>query len=163
MTKSTFTINREAKTVVMERVFDAPRELVWKAFTDPQSIPQWWGPKNLSTTVEKMEVKPGGAWRYIHHDPEGKEYAFNGVYKEIDPPKLISRTFNFEGLPGDHELLETVTFEEVDGKTKLTSTALYANLEDLDGMVNSGMEAGATASWERLAELVEKSKIGFKN
>ncbi len=157
MTKTIFTINREEKTVVMERVFDAPRELVWSAFTDPQSIPRWWGPKNLSTIVEKMDVKPGGAWRYIHRDSEGNEYAFNGMYKEIDPLKLISRTFNFEGIPGDHELLETVTFEEADGKTKIISTAHYANLEDLDGMVNSGMEKGATESWERLAELVEKS------
>lgn len=158
MAKSTFTIKREELKVVIERVFDAPRERVWKVLTDPNSIPQWWGPKSLTTTVEKMDLKPGGSWRYIHRDKDGNEYAFNGVYKEIDPPKLISRTFNFEGIPGDHELVETLTLEEVEeGKTKVTNTAVYANVEDLDGMVNSGMEAGATESWERLAELVEKA------
>lgn len=158
MAKTTFTVNREELKVIIERVFDAPRELVWKAITDPDSIPQWWGPKNLTTTVEKMEVKPGGGWRYIHRDKDGNEYAFNGVYREIDPPKLISTTFNFEGIPGDHELVETLTLEDFEeGKTKVTNTTVYANAEDLDGMVNSGMEAGATESWERLAELMEKA------
>ena len=157
MAKTTFTVKREELKVIIERVFDAPRELVWKAFNDPDSIPHWWGPKFLTTTVEKMDVRPGGVWRYVQRDPDGNEYAFNGVYREIDPLKLVSRTFNFEGIPGDHELIETATFEDVEeGKTKVTATAVYANVEDLDGMVNSGMEAGATESWERLAELVEK-------
>ncbi len=69
MAKATFIIKREAREVVMERVFDAPRELVWKAFTNPQSIPQWWGPRNLTTTVDKMDVRPGGIWRYVQRDP----------------------------------------------------------------------------------------------
>ena len=157
MAKTTFTTKREELKVVIERVFDAPRELVWKAFNDPDSIPHWWGPKSTTTTVEKMDVRPGGVWRYVQHDPDGSEYAFNGVYREIDPPNLVSRTFNFEGIPGDHELIETATFEDFEeGKTKVTAVAVYANVEDLDGMVNSGMEGGATESWERLAELVEK-------
>lgn len=153
-----FTVNREELKVVMERVFDAPRELVWKAFTDPNSIPRWWGPGSLTTAVEKMDVRPGGVWRYVQRDPDGNEYAFNGVYKEIDPPGFLSYTFNFEGIPGDHELIETVRFEEIEkGKTKVTSTAAYANVEDLDGMVNAGMEAGAIESWDRLAEILEKA------
>lgn len=158
MAKATFTVKREELKVIIERVFDAPRELVWKVLTDPNSIPQWWGPKSLTTAVDKMDMKPGGVWRYIHYDASGNEYAFNGVYKEIDPLNLISCTFNFEGIPGDHELFQTLTLEDVgEGKTKVTNTSVYANLEDLDGMVNSGMEAGSTESWERLAELVEKS------
>jgi uncharacterized protein YndB with AHSA1/START domain len=154
--KTTFIVRREELKVVMERTFDAPRDLVWKVFTDPQSIPEWWGPKNLTTTVEKMDVKPGGAWRFVQRDPEGNQFAFNGVYKEIDPPRFLSRTFNFEGIPGNHELTELLTLEEHDGKTKVIGIAVYANVEDLDGMVGSGMEKGATESWERLAELVEK-------
>ncbi len=158
MAKTTFTIKREELKVVIERVFDAPRELVWRAFNDPNSIPHWWGPKFLTTTVEKMDLRPGGVWRYVQRDSDGNEYAFNGVYREIDPPNLISRTFNFEGIPGDHELIETATFEDFgEGKTKVTAVAVYANVEDLDGMVNSGMQAGATESWERLAELIEKA------
>lgn len=158
LAKTTFTIKREELKVVMERVFDAPRDLVWKAFTDPNSIPRWWGPRMLTTKVEKMDVRPGGVWRYVQRDPDGNEYAFNGVYKRVDPPELLSCTFNFEGIPGDHELLQTVTFEEIEqGKTRVRSTAAYANVEDLEGMVNAGMEAGATESWDRLAALIERA------
>jgi len=157
MLKTTFAIKRDELKVVMERTFDAPREAVFKAFTDPHAIPQWWGPKRLTTTVDRMDVRPGGVWRFVQRDAEGNEYAFHGVYKEIDAPRLLSSTFNFEGIPGDHELLQTVTFEDLGGKTKVTSTATYADVEDLDGMVASGMESGATESWERLAELVEKT------
>lgn len=154
---TTFLIRREELNVTIECIFDAPREIVWKAFTDPNSIPNWWGPRIVTTTVEKMDVRPGGVWRYVQRDPDGNEYAFNGVYKEIDPLKLLSYTFNFEGIPGDHELLETLKFEEIEGgKTKVRSTAVFANIEDLEGMVNSGMEAGARESWDRLAELLEK-------
>jgi uncharacterized protein YndB with AHSA1/START domain len=156
MAKTIFTIKREELKIVMERLFDAPRELVWKAFTDPASIPQWWGPGILTTTVDKMDVRPGGLWRYIQRDPEGNEYAFNGKYLEVTRPERLSFTFEFEPMAG-HVLVQTVTLEEHEGKTKVTSTAVYDTLEDLDGMVNTGMEAGATESWDRLAELVEKA------
>lgn len=155
MAKTTFTVKREEREVVMERVFDAPRELVWKAFTDPESIPRWWGPRVLTTTVDKMEVRPGGIWRYLQRDPEGNEYAFNGKYLEITQPEKLSYTFEFEPLAG-HVLVQTVTFEEYEGKTKVTSTATYDTVEDLDGMVKAGMEAGAIESWDRLAELLEE-------
>lgn len=102
-----------------------------------------------------MDVRVGGVWRYVCRDSSGNEYAFHGVYKKIDPPKLISCTFNFEGIPGDHELSQTAIFEDLGGKTRVTSTATYANVEDLDGMVASGMESGAIETWDRLAELVE--------
>jgi len=157
MSKTTFTIKRDELKVVMERVFDAPREAVFKAFTDPRAIPQWWGPKRLTTTVDRMDVRPGGLWRFVQRDADGNEYAFHGVHKVIDSPKLLSATFNFEGIPGVHELLQTVTFEDLGGRTKVVSIATYANVEDLDGMVASGMESGATESWDRLAELVEKA------
>src|SRR3990172_7643882 len=119
MLKTTFAIKRDELKVVMERTFDAPREAVFKAFTDPHAIPQWWGPKRLTTTVDRMDVRPGGVWRFVQRDAEGNEYAFHGVYKEIDAPRLLSSTFNFEGIPGDHELLQTVTFEDLGGKTKV--------------------------------------------
>jgi len=157
MSKTTFAIRRDELKVVMERTFDAPREAVFKAFTDPQAIPQWWGPKRLTTTVDKMDVRPGGLWRFIQHDAGGNEYAFHGVYKAIDPPRLLSCTFHFEGIPGVHELLQTVTFEDLGGRTRVRSVATYSNVEDLDGMVASGMESGATESWDRFAELVEKT------
>jgi uncharacterized protein YndB with AHSA1/START domain len=156
MQKTHFTVKREELKVILDRVFDAPREAVWKVLTDPKSIPKWWGPRNMTTTVDKMDVRAGGAWRYINRDDAGNEYVFHGVYREIDPPKRISDTFNFEGIPPGHELVESLTLEDLDGRTKMTTVSRYANVEDLDGMVASGMESGAVDSWERLAELVEK-------
>src|SRR5205823_9575981 len=133
--------------------FDAPRELVFKAHTDPQIIPQWWGPRSLTTTVEALEVRPGGLWRFVHHDAAGNEYAFHGVYHAVAPPERLVYTFEFEGAPG-HVVLETVTFEDVQGKTKLTDVSVFQTVEDRDGMLRSGMEEGATESMDRLAELL---------
>ncbi len=150
---TTFTTPSD-REIVMTRVFDAPRELVFKAYTDPDLIPRWWGPRYLTTTIDVMDVRPGGRWRFIQRDAEGHEYAFNGVYQEIVPPERLVNTFEFEGVPG-HVALETVIFEEFDGKTKLTARSLFQTAEDRDGMLQSGAEAGATESMERLAELVE--------
>ena len=145
------------REVLITRIFDAPRELVFKASTNPDLIPLWWGPKRYTTTVEKMDVKPGGVWRFIQRDQAGNKYAFNGVYREIVPLEREVHTFEFEGMPG-HILLETSTFEEFEGKTKLTVTDLFQTVEDRDGMFNSGMKEGATESMECLEELLKKQK-----
>ncbi len=142
------------REIVMERVFNAPRELVFKAYTDPDLIPKWWGPRYLTTTVDKMDVRVGGVWRFVQRDAQGQESAFNGVYREIVPPERLSYTFEFEGMPG-HVVIETVTFEEHAGKTRTTVTSLFQSKEDRDGMIQSGMEEGANDSQERLAELLE--------
>ncbi|MGH2403541.1 MAG: SRPBCC domain-containing protein [bacterium] len=151
--KTTFTIKRDELKVIMERIFDAPREAVFKALTDPAAIPQWWGPRKYTTTVDRMDVRAGGEWRFIHRDEEGNEYAFHGVFKAIEPPRLISQTFVFEGIPGEHEVLDTLTLKDLgDGRTKVTAVSTFANVEDLDGMVGSGMESGAVESWDRLED-----------
>lgn len=140
--------------VVMTRIFDAPRELVFKAHTDPDLIPSWWGLRSNATIVEKMEVRPGGTWRFIQRDAEGNEFAFNGEYREVIPPERLVNTFEFEGVPG-HIILDTSIFEELpDGRTKLTATSLFTSVEDRDWMLNSGMEGGSNESWDRLAELL---------
>lgn len=157
MDKATFRVVRSDLKVVIERTFDAPIDLVFKTLTDPDAIPGWWGKKSHTTTVDQMDVRPGGAWRYVSRDPDGNEYAFHGIYTQIDPPSLIAQTFNFEGISGVHELLQVLTLQDVGGKTRVVSTAMYANLEDLDGMVASGMEAGGIESWERLAVVVERN------
>jgi uncharacterized protein YndB with AHSA1/START domain len=141
------------REIVMSRVFDAPRELVFSVYMDPQRIPEWWGPRSLTTIVDKMDVRPGGAWRYVQRGPDGSEYAFNGVYREIVPPERLVSTFEFEGMPG-HVILDTAIFEEHDGKTKLTTTSLFQTAEDRDGMLTSGMEEGAAETMDRLAELL---------
>src|SRR3989442_15607742 len=107
--------------ILITREFDAPRELVFKACTDPKLIPQWWGPRHLSTQVDKMDVRPGGEWRFINRDGEGKEYAFHGAYHEALAPERIIDTFEFEGLPErGHVALETRKLEALPGgRTKL--------------------------------------------
>ncbi len=153
MTKLDIVAPPGKQEIIITRTFDAPRALVFKAFTDPALIPKWWGPARLTTVVEKMDVRPGGIWRFVQHDAEGNEYAFHGVYHDIAAPERLVYTFEWEGMPG-HAMLETVTFEEHDGKTKVTDTAVFQTVEDRDGMIESGMEGGATESMDRMAELL---------
>ena len=154
MGKDIFAVDREQRALSMSRVFDAPRELVWKVYTDPRLVPQWWGPRRLTTVVDKMEVREGGAWRYIQTDAEGNEYAFNGMYTEVVPPERLSYTFEFEPMAG-HISTDTLTFEALpDGKTRITARTTFTSLEDLEGMMQSGMEEGAVETWDRLEELL---------
>jgi uncharacterized protein YndB with AHSA1/START domain len=139
--------------IVLTREFDAPRELVFKAFTDPELIPKWWGLRNSTTIVDTMEVRPGGAWRYISRGQNGEEYAFRGEYLEVVPPERIVQTFEFEPMPG-HIVTDSATFEERDGKTILTSTSTFDTKEERDGMIETGMESGAAESYDRLEELL---------
>ena len=144
--------------IFIMREFNAPRELVFKAFTDPDLYVQWLGPRELTTTLEKFEPKNGGSWRYIQKDPEGNEFAFHGVNHEVLAPERIIGTFEFEGLPETgHVILETARFEELPGdRTKLTSQSVFQSVEDRDGMLQSGMDEGVTDSYNRLDELLEK-------
>jgi uncharacterized protein YndB with AHSA1/START domain len=155
--KNSDTLNVATPTdleIVMTRDFAAPRELVFRAFTDASLIPKWWGVGNHTTTVDKMDVKPGGAWRFVCRDPEGNEYAFSGVYLEVVPPEKLVNTFEFEPMPG-HAMTETATFHEQDGKTRVTTRSVYLSKEDRDGMIASGMERGAAESYNRLDELLQ--------
>jgi uncharacterized protein YndB with AHSA1/START domain len=139
----------------MTRVFDAPRELVFAAHIDPQHVPNWWGQRNSTTIVDVLDARPGGAWRFVQRDPEGNEYAFRGEFREVVPPERLVYTFEFEGMPG-HIVVDTITFEEHVGKTTILATSLFNSVEDRDGMLESGMESGATESWDRLAELLDR-------
>lgn len=144
------------REIVLSRVFDAPRERVFRAYTDPKAIPQWWGPRDYTTTVDKMDVRPGGAWRFVQVAPDGTKHAFHGTYREIRPPERIVDTFEYEPAPG-HVLVETVTFDSVPGgRTKVTVTSRFDTKADRDGMIASGMEFGARQTMERLAEYLGK-------
>lgn len=144
--------------IVITREFDAPRELVFKTVTDPKLIPQWWGPRYLSTEVDKMDVRPGGQWRFINRDAEGNEFAFHGVYHEILAPERIIDTFEFEELPETgHVALETMTLEELPGgRTRLTTQSVFQSVADRDGMIQGGMEEGVKDTNDRLEELLKK-------
>ena len=159
MSKNNLVVEREKLQFTMSRVLDAPRELVWKVTTDPELIPQWWGPHQYTTVVDKMDLRVGGAWRYIQSDAEGNKFAFNGVFKEIQPPRRLSYTFEFEPMAG-HISTDTVTYEELpDGKTRMTSTTTFNTLEDLEGMLQSGMEDGSVETWDRLEALLQEQKV----
>jgi uncharacterized protein YndB with AHSA1/START domain len=146
---------------VIARIFDAPRELVFKAYTDPKRIPEWWGPKRLTTTVDRMDVIPGGIWRIVQRDPDGNEYAFHGVYHEVLAPERLVGTFEFEGTPG-HVSLETTAFEEHNGKTRLTSRSVFQSVEDRDGMLQEGMEEGVIETMDRFAGLLANPDVWRK-
>lgn len=140
--------------IIISRVFDAPRDLVFKACTDPELISQWWGPESITTTVEEMDARPGGMWRVTQRDAEGNEYAFHGVYHEVTPERIVD-TFEYEAMPG-HVALETVTLEDLDGRTKVTDRVVYQTVEDRDGTLQSGMEEGMNETMDRFTELVEE-------
>ena len=152
---------RGKQEVIITRVFDAPRTLVFRANTDRNLISQWWGPKRFTTTIDKMDVKPGGQWRFVQRDAAGNEYAFHGVYHEVRSPERIVDTFEFEGMPG-HVSLETCTLEDIGGKTKVTTKSVYQSVEDRDEALASGMEKGVLETMDRLAELLAKLKIERK-
>jgi uncharacterized protein YndB with AHSA1/START domain len=154
MGETEFVIEPGRQDIVITRDFDAPREVVFKALTDPNLIPNWWGPARYETTVDRADVRPGGQWRYVSRDADGTEYGFRGVYHDIVAPDRVVQTFEFEGMPG-HVSLETATLEEVDGKTRYVGVSVFQSVADRDGMAQSGMEEGASESFDRLAEIIQ--------
>jgi uncharacterized protein YndB with AHSA1/START domain len=151
----TTTIYSEGGDLVFERTFDAPREKVWKAFTDPEIVPRWWGPHGTTTTVEEMDVRPGGRWRYNSSAPDREDVAFYGEYLEITPPTGFKWTFMFdvEGV-GPQGGPETHTFEEIGGKTKVRSVGHMGSPEIIEGALATGMAKGAIETWDRLEALL---------
>jgi uncharacterized protein YndB with AHSA1/START domain len=153
-TEST-TIYSDGADLVFERTFDAPREQVWKAFMDPELVPRWWGPHGTTTTVVEMDVRPGGHWRYLSSAPDRDDVAFYGEYLEIEPPVRFRWTFMFdvEGF-GPQGGPETFTFEDLGGRTKVTSIGHMGSVEALEGALGSGMVKGAIETWDRLAAVL---------
>ncbi|NLO04189.1 MAG: SRPBCC family protein [candidate division WS1 bacterium] len=157
MARPEFIVSQADNEVIQRLLLDAPRERVWELMTDPELIPQWWGPAALTTTVEQMDVTEGGKWRYVQRDAEGNEHVFSGVYREVVPPERTAGTFEYENEPGD-VMFEVATLEELpDGNTLLTIRSRFESSEALNAAVESGMEAGATESLERFEELVARS------
>jgi uncharacterized protein YndB with AHSA1/START domain len=141
--------------IAISREFAAPRELLFRAHIDPELLVQWLGPRALCLTVERLEARDGGRWRYIHRDADGQEFAFRGVYHGTPSPDGIVQTFEFEGAPG-HVSLQTLAFEEQNGRTVLRTSAVFQSVEDRDAMLRSGMEGGVNEGMERLDELVAR-------
>lgn len=146
---------RGGREIIETMVFDAPRELVFRAYTDPVLVQRWWGPKELANTIEKFEPRTGGVWRIVQRDPKGNDYGFHGVFHEVVPNEKVVRTFEFEGVPG-HVALESSMFEQAKGKTVVNSITVFQTPEDRDGMIGSDMERGVRESLERLLDLLDE-------
>ncbi len=155
--KTTITAEPGKQELFVTREFDAPRDLVFKAHTEPGLFAQWMGPRDLTTTLEAFEPVSGGKWRFIQRDQDGNEFGFHGVFHEVSPERII-RTFEFEGLPeSGHVVLETLRLEDLpNGRTRLTTQSIFQSVADRDGMIQAGMEYGLNEGYEQLDEILEK-------
>jgi uncharacterized protein YndB with AHSA1/START domain len=144
--------------VRIERLFDAPRELVWEAHTDPELLCEWLGPRRLTMTVQEMDVRSGGSYRYTHRSGEDGPFVFYGEFREVDPPRLLVQTFDFEGNDLGPSL-DRAEFEPVGtGQTRLVITSVLDSVEARDAMLQSGMEKGVNEGYEKLDELLARRR-----
>lgn len=146
-TRATLTTPTD-REIHVERIFNAPRERVWRAMTEPELLAQWWGRGN-KLVIEKHEMERGGHWRFVEHTDHGA-FGFEGRFREIVPPERLVLTFEFDGMPG-HVVVNFMTLEDLgDGRTKLIAESLFLTKEDRDGMMSSGMEQGMNESYAAL-------------
>ena len=138
-----------------ERIFNASREKVYAAMTDPELIPKWWGRHKDTTTVEELDVRVGGRWRFVSDGPDGT-HGFSGTFRELDPPSRVVQTFEWDGMPG-YISVDAAELEDLgDGRTRVVSTSTFHFGEERDGMLSSGMEIGMGESYDRLEELLAR-------
>ena len=134
----------------IEREFDAPVAAVFRAHKEPDLIKQWLGPNGYEMDIQRYDFTTGGGYRYVHRNPQGQEFAFNGVFHVVRDDEFAIQTFEFEGFP-DVVAIESLRFEDLgDGRTRLVAHSVYPSLESRDGMVASNMEVGVTEGYERL-------------
>jgi len=145
------------REVVLTRVFDAPRHLVFAALTRPELIQRWFGPRGFSVPVCEVDLRVGGKWRYILEGPDGRRMGMRGSYREIAPPDRLVHMESFDDYPGESQV--TTILVEQDGKTTLTATVLCESKEIRDGVIKSGMEDGAAETYDRLAELLATAEF----
>src|SRR5437870_3217209 len=140
------------REIVMTRVFVAPRRLVFEAFSKPELLKRWFGPRGWSLVVCEVDFKVGGGFRFVLRGPDGRQMGMRGVYREIAPPERSVHMESFDDYPGESQV--TAVFVEQGGKTTMTATVLYASKEVRDAVIKSGMENGAAETYDRLAELL---------
>lgn len=139
--------------ILITREFDATPEVLFRAYTDPELLVRWVGPRRLTMTVDRLENRDGGTWRFVHQDANKHEFGFHGVIHGTPSVNGIVRTFEFEGFPG-HISLETLTFEGRGSKTVVRTNSVFQSVEDRDGTIESGMESGLNESMDRLEEVI---------
>jgi len=153
MVRTRITAEPGVSLLLIEREFDAPRDLVFRAHVDPDLLVRWLGPHGYRMRIDHYDARDGGTYRYVHIDPDGAEYAFHGVFHGDPSPGQIVQTFEFEGFEG-HVSLETARLEERDGRTILRAVSVFQSVEDRDGMTESGMKEGVNQGYERLDQLL---------
>ncbi|MGZ4242568.1 MAG: SRPBCC family protein, partial [Actinomycetota bacterium] len=128
---------------------------VWKAMTTPELVMKWWGPRDIPLTSCEIDLRVGGAWRYVSQAPDGSIHPFKGVYREITPTERLSYTWIYDVEPiSQYEAVETVSLHEHDGRTTATTLMVHPSKEARDGHINAGMERGMRETLDRLAELL---------
>jgi uncharacterized protein YndB with AHSA1/START domain len=158
MTKTQIDAPAGVPFVDITREFDAPLELVRRAWTDPDLVKQWLGPRKYEMVIERWEPRAGGAYRYIHRDEAGNEFGFHGVFHSSDPDNMV-QTFEFEGVPG-HVSLDKLELNYLGGgRTRAHIHSVFQSLEDRDGMIQAGMGDGVNEGFERLDDLLAKMPI----
>lgn len=142
------------REIMLTRAFDAPRDLVFEAWTNPEHVRHWWGPRSSTMVHCEADVRPGGSWRYVTRGEDGVEVPFTGVYQEVTRPERVVHTeiYDVEPFNSGDPAVVTVTFSEEGGRTTVTSTSLFTSKEVRDIVLGSGMEVGAAESYDRLAE-----------
>lgn len=157
--KNTGTLNVTTPTdreIVMTRVFDAPRHLVFDAFSKPALLKRWFGPRGWSLVVCDVDLRVGGGFRFVLRGPDGRDMGMRGVYREIVRPERSVHMESFDDYPGESQV--TAVLAEEHGKTTLTATVLYPSKEVRDAVIQSGMEHGAAESYDKLAELLAANR-----
>jgi uncharacterized protein YndB with AHSA1/START domain len=155
MGKSQITAEPGSHQILITREFEAPRQLIFRAWTDPQLITQWLGPRRLEMIIDKYDLRDGGSWRYVNREPDGTEYGFHGVFHGDPSPDGMVQTFEFEGAPGNVSL-DTLRMEERDGKTIVHMNSVFQTVEARDAMLAAGMQSGVDEGFERLEELIAR-------
>lgn len=155
MAKTQITAEPGVPYIVITREFDAPRDLLFRAHVEPDLVVQWLGPRDLTMTVDRLDARDGGTWRFTHRDADGNAFVFHGIHHGTPSPDGIVRTFEFDGAPG-HVSLEWLTFEERAGRTVLRANSVFQSVADRDAMVQAGMADGVNDSMDRLTELVAR-------
>jgi uncharacterized protein YndB with AHSA1/START domain len=140
--------------IEIEREFEATPAQVYRAWTDPELVPLWLGPSGTAMTLIEYDVTPGGRYRYLHHDASG-EHGFRGVFHAVVPGERLVQTFQYDGRP-DEVSLETLTFEDLGGRTRVRNHCVFGSVDGRDAMIESGMERGVRDSMARLDELLTR-------
>jgi uncharacterized protein YndB with AHSA1/START domain len=155
MTEMEVTAEPGVPQILTSREVEAPRALVYRAFTEPELLAQWLGPRKYTMTIDRYDLRDGGTWRYVHSDDAGNSYGFHGVFHGEPSRDGLVQTFEFEGAPG-HVSMDTVAFEEHDGRTTIRTNSVFQSVQARDAMYESGMADGMSEGYGRLDELLAK-------